>query len=721
MQSFETEVAGRKLTATFSDLVNQANGSVIMRYGETTVLVTAVMGRDDKDGMDYFPLTVDFEEKFYAAGRILGGRFMKREGKPSDEAILSGRLIDRTIRPLFDQRIRREVQVVATVLAIDEENDPATLALIGASLALATSDIPWDGPATSVRVGRKRGTSELVINPSSKDATEYDLQMLLCGKEEAVLMIESESKEVGEEVYAEAFKLALSEIKKIEEFQKKVIAEIGKSKQTLNLPELSTESLALFEEKIAPRVEQVVFEPKVKGEVYDLQNEWVKIIEQTFPGTDTNPALHHYEQFVDELVHKEAIENNRRADGRAMDKIRPLFAQAGGVSSLLHGTGVFYRGETHVLSVLTLGGPKDAQLIDGMEVRGEKRFMHHYNFPPFSTGETGRMGGANRRMIGHGALAEKALEATLPSQEAFPYTIRIVSESTASNGSTSQASICASSLALMDAGVPITRPTAGIAMGLMSSGSSSGETAGYKILTDIQGPEDHYGDMDFKVAGTEVGITAIQLDIKLGGIKPAILVEALGGAKKARLEILAVIKEAIAEPRKDISPVAPKVLRTNIKQDEIGGLIGPGGRVIQGLSAETGAEIEVDQEGVVTIVGKSGSAEKARDAIVAMFRVPVAGETHDGEVVKVMDFGIFVKIGPNQEGLVHVSEIAPYRVGDLAKYFKEGEVVPVVVREIDHMGRINLSIKARDPEFAKKKGIPEATGFDSRGPRPPHR
>ena len=713
-RSFETEVAGRKLTATFSDLANQANGSVIVRYGGTTVLVTAVMGREDKDGMDYFPLTVDFEEKFYAAGRILGGRFMKREGKPSDEAILSGRLIDRTIRPLFDQRIRREVQVVATVLAIDEENDPSGLALIGASLALATSDIPWDGPASSVRIGRKRGTNELTINPSSKEASNNDFGMLLCGKGDKVLMIESESGEVSEDVYTEAFKLAVSEIKKIEEFQKKIIAEIGKQKQVINFIELDAKQLQLFAEVIEPRIGKVLFDTSSKkAEVYELQSEWVKMFAEAFPDTDTNPSLHHYEQFVDSLVHKEAIENNRRVDGRAMDKIRPLFAQAGGISPLLHGTGVFYRGETHVLSVLTLGGPKDAQLLDGMNVRGEKRFMHHYNFPPFSTGETGRMGGANRRMIGHGALAEKALEATLPNQEAFPYTIRIVSESTASNGSTSQASICASSLALMDAGVPITRPVAGIAMGLMTSES------GYKILTDIQGPEDHYGDMDFKVAGTETGITAIQLDIKLGGIAPEILVEALGGAKKARLEILSVIKEAIAEPRKETSPVAPKVLRTNIKQDEIGGLIGPGGRVIQGLAAETGAEIEVDQEGVVTIVGKSGSAEKARDAIVAMFRVPVAGETHDGEVVKVMDFGIFVKIGPNQEGLVHVSEIAPYRVGDLAKYFKEGEVVPVVVREIDHMGRINLSIKARDPEFAKKKGIPEATGDFS--PRPPHR
>lgn len=716
VKEFSTEIAGRTLKALFSDLADQTNSSVIVSYGDTTVLVTAVMGRENKEGSDFFPLTVDYEEKYYAAGRILGGRFMKREGKPSDEAILSGRIIDRTIRPLFDQRLRREVQIVVTVLAVDEVNDPASLGVIGASLALGTSDIPWGGPASAVRIGLNNQTGELVVNPIVKDAEEakkYVLDLLICGKDGNIGMIEAEAREVGEEKVTEAWNLAVAEIEKIQDYQKKIIAEIGKTKHVIEIPELSPEARALFDSEIAPRIRQVVFEPKRKGEVYDLQSEWLKLYTEKFPNTDSNPALTHYETTVDDLVHREALEKNARADGRAMDQVRSLYAQAGGVSRLLHGTGIFYRGETHVLSVLTLGSPKDAQLIEGMEVRGEKRFMHHYNFPPFSSGEVGRMGNTNRRAIGHGALAEKALRAILPDETAFPYTIRIVSESIASNGSTSQASICASSLALADGGVPIKGHIAGIAMGLMSDPKNPST---YKILTDIQGPEDHYGDMDFKVAGTRAGITAIQLDIKVGGISPQVLGEALTAARTARLHIIDTLEAAIPTPRSETSAAAPKIEKVKIPQDEIGMLIGTGGKTINGIIAQTGAEIDIGEDGTVMIFGRNGSAVEAKKVIEQMFRTFVAGETADGIVTKIMDFGIFVEIAPNREGLVHISEIAPFRVDSLAKWFKEGESVPVVVKEIDHMGRINLSIKQRDPEFAAKKGITASTT----PPPPPH-
>lgn len=700
------DLGGRKLTAIFSDLADQTNSSVLLKYGETTLLVTAVMGKSDKE-MGYFPLVVDYEEKYYASGRILGGRFLKREGRPSDEAILSGRMIDRTIRPLFDQSTRRDVQVIATVLAIDEENDPGTLGIIGASLALATSDIPWNGPASSIRIGRKRGEDTLTLNPSYTEDPDRDLDLLICGKDGNINMIEARALEVKESVIASAFQTALAELAKIEAWQKEIVATVGKPKVVLPKKELSEEARTLFASDIEPKLEVTIFGGLGKNAISELEEVWATLLKEKVPTENQGLAKDFYNHRVDEIVHEEALKNNRRADGRGMTEVRPLFAEAGGISPMLHGTGTFYRGQTHVLSVLTLGGPKDSQLLEGMEVRGKKYFMHHYNFPPFSVGETGRLGGINRRAVGHGALAEKALEATLPSHDEFPYTIRIVSESTASNGSTSMASVCASTLALMDAGVPIKRPTAGIAMGLMLD---TRDNSKYKVLTDIQGPEDHHGDMDFKVAGTSEGVTAIQMDVKVDGIPAPILVEALEHAKNARLHILETITAAIPAPRPTVAASAPKVLKMQIKVEEIGGLIGPGGRVIQGLSEETGAEIEIEQDGTVTVVGRNGSAEKARDMIVAMFRVPEAGETHDGKVTRVMDFGIFVEIGAKKEGLVHVSEVAPYRIDSVSKYFKEGDIVPVVVREIDDMGRINLSIKQRDPEFAKNKGIPEFTG-----------
>jgi len=689
------EIGGQTLTAQFNDLADQANGSVMLSCGDTTILATAVMSSNVREGGDWFPLTVDYEEKFYAAGQILGSRFMRREGRASDEATLGARVVDRTIRPLFEQHIRNEIQVIITILSLGDY-DPDILAITAASLALATSDIPWNGPVSAVRIAKN---GEYKINPNYlfKNNDDLELDLVACGKDGNINMIEVGSKETSEDVVNEGLKMASQEIEKIQEFQKKIIAEIGKKKQVIVKPNLSSETVELFKKEITPKLEGAVFSGPGKKGIEGLKDEWKKLFKEQSTEESISLALDHYEEAVNDLIHKEAIENNRRVDGRKMDEVRNLFAQAGGVSKKIHGSGIFYRGGTHVFSALTLGGPKDAQLIDGMEEKMEKKFMHHYNFPPFSTGETGRMGGTNRRMIGHGALAEKALLAVIPSKENFPYTIRIVSESMASNGSTSMASVCGSTLALMDGGVPIKAPVAGIASGLMMLSESN-----YKLLTDIQGPEDYHGDMDFKVAGTRNGITAIQMDVKVGGIPLKILSEALEAAKKARLEILDVIEKEIAKPRTNISPNAPEILIIKIKQDQIGLVIGGGGKTIKEIKEKTGAEIDIEDDGTVFITGKNGSAQEAKKIVGEMTRDFLVGEKFEGEVIKVLDFGAFVKIAPNKEGLVHISEIAPFRIEKMEGILKEGQKVPVIIKEIDAQERIKLSIKDIDPNFVKK-------------------
>ena len=540
---FKTTIGGKELSAEFSDLVDQANGSVIVRLGDTAILATAVMSKHANEGAGWFPLTVDYEERFYAAGAILGSRFMRREGRPSEEATLSGRIVDRTIRPLFDQWIRNEIQVVITVLSLGED-DPDTLSVIGASLALATSDIPWDGPVGAVRIGKNSG-DKLVINPNyefRKDAVN-SLDLLVCGKGGKINMIEVGAQEVGEDVVEKGLAQALEIITSLENWQKEIVSEIGKEKKSFPKPEISDEAKKLFADEITPKMNEYVFAGPGKESIGKIHTMWRDIVKEKFPEERKDLTDEYFEEEMNNLLHKEALENNRRPDGRGMDEVRPLFAKAGGISKLLHGTGTFYRGGTHVLSALTLGGPGDSQILDSIEERDtQKRFIHHYNFPPYSVGETGRMGGANRRMIGHGALAEKALLAVIPDKEAFPYTIRIVSEALASNGSTSMASVCGGTLALMDAGVPIKAPVAGIASGLMLDGDN------YKVLTDIQGPEDHHGDMDFKVAGTREGITAIQMDVKVLGVSLPILTEALQKAKAARFQILDVIEKEITTP-----------------------------------------------------------------------------------------------------------------------------------------------------------------------------
>jgi polyribonucleotide nucleotidyltransferase len=691
-KQYTLEVGGKTLTAEFNDLAEQAHGSVMMRYDNTVVLATAVISKEEKKG-DFFPLTVDYEEKFYAAGKISGGKYNKREGRPSDEAILSGRIVDRTIRPLFDQHIRNEVQVILTVLA-SGEGDLHILGVIGASLALGTSKIPWNGPASCVHD----------VNPN------YDL--VACGKDGLINMIEVAGKEVDEETVNKALANASVEIEKIQSWQEKIIKEIGKTKMIIPKPELTIGTEELFDKEIANKLGEYIFGSIGKDRMGEIADIWTKLFIEKFPEGNLGLAQEFLDGKINDLIHAEAIENDKRPDGRKMDEIRPLFAKVGGISPILHGTGTFYRGATHVLSVLTLGGPGDVQEIDGMEITEAKRFMHHYNFPPFSTGETGRVGGTNRRMIGHGALAEKALLPIIPAKELFPYTIRIVSEAFSSNGSTSMGSVCGSTLALMDGGVPIKAPVAGIASGLMMREAKAGvmgklfgkKNYEYKVLTDIQGPEDHHGDMDFKVAGTRQGITAIQMDVKVDGVPLEILKEAFEKAKIARFQILDLIEKEIAKPREKISPNAPEIVITTVKQDQIGLVIGTGGKTIKEIKEKTAVDdITIEDDGTIFITGKNGSAQKAKDVIYNMTREYKAGERFEGEVTKITDFGAFVRIAGSTEGLVHVSEIATFRVDRVSDYLKEGMKVPVIIREVDERGRLSLSIKQVDPNFVKKK------------------
>ena len=707
-ESYEIEIGGKKLIAEFNDLADQAHGSVMVRYGNTTILATTVMSNKKREGGDFFPLTVDYEERFYASGQILGSRFMRREGRPSDTAVLSGRIIDRTIRPLFDGRIRYDVQVVITVLSIDG-NEPDVLAVNGASLALATSDIPFDGPVSAIRVARQNG--KWVTLPSFKlseeeaGTVEGDCELVVCGKDGNVNMIEMGGKEIPEDAVMEGLAYASAEIEKLQKFQKEIVAKRGKAKRVVVLDEVGEDIKALFTEKIAQKFETSIWGEAGRAREYALQEEWLGYVKEV-EGMNVKLAESYFDDQVNDLLHTKAINENKRPDGRGFDDVRPLFAQAGDVSPVLHGTGIFYRGGTHVLSVLTLGGPQDSQILEGIEISGKKRYMHHYNFPPFSSGETGRMGGMNRRAIGHGALAEKALIHVLPSKEVFPYTIRIVSESMASNGSTSMASVCGSTLALLDAGVPILEPVAGIASGLMMESPTK-----YKVLTDIQGPEDHHGDMDFKVAGTRNGVTAIQMDVKVGGIPLPILKEAFAKARAARLTILETMKAAITTPRADISPFAPKIIVIKIKPEQIGMVIGSGGKTVNEIREQSGAEIDIEDDGTVFCTGKNGAAEKARDIIAEMTHEYVSGEMFKGVVTRLMDFGAFVKIGHSAEGLVHVSELASFRIEKVSDYVKEGMEVPVVVKEVDDKGRINLSIKRADANFFTEKDAPPARVF----------
>ena len=701
-KEYSVEIGGKTLTAVFTDLAEQAHGSVMLKYGETIVLATACMSKDSQKGLGYFNLTVDYAEKFYAAGKILGSRFVRREGKPSEEAILACRVIDRTLRPLFDQSIRHAVQVIVTVLSVDD-NDPTILAVNAASLALLVSNVPWNGPVGCVRIG-KYDTDTLTINPSQalriNQDTQYKFDLTVCGKNGNINMIEASARQAKEEELEEVFKVASAEIAKLEAFQKKIAAEIGKEKRIIEKELLDPQSLALFNENILPQMQGALFGETGKKKIDELHSLWNEMVREKFPERDEFiPEDDLFDDTENQILHEQAIKENKRADGRAMDGLRDLFAQAGGLSSILHGSGIFYRGGTHVLSVLTLGGPDERNLVDGLQLKVEKRFMHHYNFPPYSAGEVGRAGFTNRREVGHGALAEKALAMVLPTAEKFPYTVRIVSESMASNGSTSQASICASTLALMDGGVPILAPVAGIAMGLMYESDDK-----YKVLTDIQGPEDHHGDMDFKIAGTRDGVTAIQLDVKVEGVPIKILGEAMRQSKTARLAILDRIEKEIPKPRENISPNAPKILIIKINPDKIGLIIGGGGKTIKEIMAKTGAEVTIEDDGTVYFTGKDGSAEKAKAIVEEMSHEFKVGEVLKGEVVKIADFGAFVSLNPFTDGMVHISELAPFRVERVSDIIKEGMIVPVKIIRVDpEHDKISLSIKEADRDFFSPK------------------
>lgn len=701
-KEYSVEIGGKTLTAIFTDLAEQAHGSVMLKYGETIVLATACMSKDKQEGLGFFNLTVDYVEKFYAAGKILGSRFMRREGKPSEEAILACRVIDRTLRPLFDQSMRHAVQIIVTVLSVDE-NDPTILAVNAASLALLVSNIPWNGPVGCVRIG-KYDSEDLRINPpqSSRldENAEYKFDLTVCGKNGHINMIEASAHESSEDELEGALKRAAEEIAKLEDFQKKIASEIGKEKRIIEKENILPDSVSLFQENILPKMEAAIFAGPGKAKIDELHTIWNNLVREYYKEKlpereDFALEDHLFDDTENEILHKKAIEEGKRADGRKMDELRDLFAQAGGLSNQLHGSGIFYRGGTHVLSVLTLGGPEDRNSIDGLQLSEEKRFMHHYNFPPYSSGEVGRSGFTNRREIGHGALAEKALAMVIPSVSAFPYTIRLVSESMASNGSTSQASICASTLALMDGGVPIKAPVAGIAMGLMYEDDKK-----YKILTDIQGPEDHHGDMDFKIAGTRKGVTAIQLDVKVEGVPIKILGEAMKQSKSARLAILDTIEKEIPKPRANISPNAPKILIIKIDPDKIGMVIGSGGKTIKEIKEKTGAEITIDDDGTVYLTGKDDAPEKAKMIVEEMTHEFKVGEILKGEVVKLADFGAFVRLNPFQDGMVHISEMAPWRVERVSDIIKEGMIVPVKVINIDkERGKVGLSIKEANKDF----------------------
>lgn len=697
---FTTLLGEKILTAEFNDLTLYANGSVLLTYGETVVLVTAVMGKEDNPGLPYFPLSVEFEEKFYAAGEILGSRFVRREGRPSDEAILSARIVDRTIRPLFSSHLRIDVQVVITVLSIGED-DPDILGVIGASLALGVSDIPWQGPVGAVRLGRKRDTGELMFNPvyQNREAGILDFEVLACGKDGKINMIETAALEIKESEIVAALLSALKIQEELETWQKNIIAEIGKPKRIIATKGLPSELINLYEQNYKSQLQITLFSNRPgKDHLYELKNIFIEAAAALAEPIDKKLAGSYFEEQIDIEIHRGAVIDGKRPDGRTFDEVRELYAEAGGISPVLHGSGIFYRGGTRIFSALTLGGPEAAQMIDTMEERSvKKNFMHHYNFPPFSVGETGRVGGFNRRMIGHGALAEKALLPVIPDKETFPYTIRLVSETMSSNGSSSMGSVCASTLALMDGGVPIKRGVAGIASGVMILGDN------YRLLTDIQGPEDEYGDMDFKVAGTTEGVTAIQMDVKVAGISIQILTEALEKARVARLHILATMNKTIEKPRSTISPRAPQIISLIIQPDQIGLVIGSGGKTINGIKDDTGVEeIVIEDDGTVYITGKNGTASLAAEKILALTKRYSVGDRVTVTVTKITTFGAFARLDSYNEGLIHISEIAPFRIETVEGILAVGQEIPVLVSKVEE-GKIGLSIKQINPDFIKKK------------------
>lgn len=686
MHSFEMQLGGRNLVIETGKLAKQASGAVLVRYGDTAVLVTATASAEPRAGIDFFPLTVDYEERLYSVGKIPGG-FIKREGRPSESAILSGRLIDRPIRPLFAEGFRNDVQVVATVLSIDQDNAPDVTAMIGASCALSLSDIPFEGPIAGVRVGQVEG--QFVINPTTEQQAKSVLNLTVAGTKDAVLMVEAGAQELPEDTILEAIMYGHSIIQEIIALQEKMMAEIGKPKREIALFSVPAEIDTAVREYVTENLKNAVNNPdKLEREarIKQIRTEAAEHFLQLYP-ENSKEISYMLQKVLKSIVRKMITVDKIRPDGRQLEEIRPITCEVG-LLARTHGSGLFTRGQTQALTISTLGPMGDEQRLDGVGIEESKRYMHHYNFPSFSVGETKPSRGPGRREIGHGALAERALLPVIPSEAEFPYTIRLVSEILESNGSSSMASVCGSTLSLMDAGVPIKAPVSGIAMGLVKDGDH------YTILSDIQGMEDALGDMDFKVAGTQKGVTAIQMDIKIAGITREILASALQQAQRGRMFILQKILDVISEPRSELSRFAPRIITMQIDPDKIRDVIGPGGKIIKKIIDETGVQIDIEDDGKIFIAATDVDAgQKAVKIIENLVRNVEVGGIYNGKVTRLMNFGAFVEILPGKEGLVHISQLALERVAKVEDVVKVGDEIIVKVTEVDRQGRINLSRK----------------------------
>lgn len=686
-KSFRMELAGRSLIVETGKIAKQASGAVLVRYGETVVLVTSTASKEAREGMDFFPLTVDYEEKMYAVGKMPGG-FLRREGRPGNSAILNARLIDRPIRPLFDKRCRNDIHVMATVLSVDYDNAPELCGMLGASASLGISDIPWDGPIAGVRVGCVDG--QFVINPTQEQLKVSTLNITVAGSETAILMVEGGAQEAPEEDVLDAIMFGHETIKELVAFQKKIIEEVGKSKRTLIFPEIPEEIKNAIYAYAERPLKEAIFNPdKLTREAHmeEVRKEAEAHFKEIYPenGSDIAECLNH---LTKEIVRHMISVDKIRPDGRALDEIRPISCEVG-LLPRVHGSALFTRGQTQALTITTLAPMSETQIIDDLTQETEKRYIHQYNFPSYSVGETKSSRGPGRREIGHGALAERALIPVIPTVEEFPYAIRVVSEILESNGSSSQASVCGSTMSLMNAGVPIKAPVAGIAMGLVNEGEH------FTVLTDIQGMEDALGDMDFKVAGTAKGITAIQMDIKIHGLSREILLAALQQAQKGRMFILGKMAECIDKPAEHLSPYAPKIITLTIPVDRIRDVIGSGGKIINKIISETGVKMDVEEDGHVYIATPDEeAAQRAKKWVEELTHEVQVGETYLGKVTRLMKFGVFVEILPGKEGMVHVSQLATRRVEKPEDVVHEGDEIMVKVTEIDDKGRINLSRKA---------------------------